>query len=124
MAGGKVSIIVDSLKKNEKCGRCSTSFSPDSQYYEYEIIDKWKHHYRYFCKKCCDHRRTRILLGFFAAFLAVSGLLFAAFSIKIGYSPYIRTGILAALGLLALFLLIVIISHLVLMLKTAGYSKR
>lgn|GEM_PF-5623177 len=115
---------MDSLKKDERCGRCGTSFSPDSQYYEYEIIDKWKHHYRYFCKKCCDHRRTRKLLGFLAAFLVVSALLFSTLSIGIGHSPYIRTGILAVLGLLALFLMIVIISHLLLMLKTAGYTRR
>lgn len=115
---------MDSLKKNERCGGCGTSFSPESQYYEYVIIDKWKNHYRYFCKKCCDRRRTRILIGFIVAFLASAGLLLAALSIKIGDSPHIRTAVLAVLGLIALFLLIIIISHLILLMKTAGYSRR
>lgn len=99
-------------------------FTPDSQYYEYEIIDKWKHHYRYFCKKCCDKRRSKILLGFLAAFLVLAGAFFASLSINIGNSPYIKTGILAVLALAALVLLIVIVSHLMLLMKSTGYSKR
>jgi hypothetical protein len=116
---------VDALKKkNEKCGQCGTVFTPDSQYYEYETIDKWKHHYRYFCKKCCDQRRSKMLFGFLAAFLVLAGALFASLSINIGNAPYIKTGIIAVLALAALALLIVIVSHLMLLMKNAGYSKR